>query len=294
MAFLNLQSTSLVSSYGAPSLVAARMAITPALSASASSLLSTASSASPILLLRGGEISELVQSAYEWNINLGAPAALVAGAVVATIYENISSGELDIEAMDGRWTRLGKKFCRVLLLSAFALEVMSIFVTTVTGTMLMSRSMDVMAKIVPINEFTTPLSFLRDNFEFEYLTARITFLQGLLNWLAAIGLSHWIPTKSETASTRVMNKFLGVSLAAVITLMMAFYNSHISFYDNYAHMLLRWFKVTCTRLFWHWPPRMMAVIFVTTFLRAMHLGYLAFGDLRTEEEKETQLRNKKK
>jgi hypothetical protein len=97
-----------------------------------------------LLVLRGGgnavspgvpHISDLAMGAYEWCVNLCAPSALVAGAVIATIYENIGSGALDIRAdSDTRWVMFGKRITRLLLLSAFAFEVLSIFVTTVTGT----------------------------------------------------------------------------------------------------------------------------------------------------------------
>lgn len=123
---------------------------------------------SAALLLRGGEVSELATSAYEWCVNLGNPSALVAGAVIATIYENIGSGALDIDDDDSKTIQFGKRLTRVLLLSAFALEVISIFVTTVTGTMLLSKTEHVLdsynSKIM-VTQATTPLSFLRDNFE---------------------------------------------------------------------------------------------------------------------------------
>lgn len=163
------------------------------------------------LLLRGGEVSEIATAAYEWCTNLGNPSALVAGAVIATIYENIGSGALDIEDEDTKIVKFGKRVTRVLLLTAFALEIMSIFVTTVTGTMLLAKTEDMLDAMVEVTKDTTPLSFLRDNFEFEYLTARITFLQGLLNWLAAIALGHIIP-RGESKETRLMNKFIGSSL----------------------------------------------------------------------------------
>lgn len=140
---------------------------------------------------------------------------LVAGAVIATIYENIGSGALDIHRRkDTKWVMLGKRICRLLLLSAFALEVLSIFVTTVTGTMLLAHTQEALDAMVPthmVNKDTTPLSFLHDNFEFEYLTARITFLQGLLNWLGAIALGHILPS-GESVDSRVMNQFIGLSL----------------------------------------------------------------------------------
>ena len=55
--------------------------------------------------------------------------------MIATIYENIGSGALDIDPKnDNRWVKLGKRLTRILLLSAFAFEVLSIFVTTTTST----------------------------------------------------------------------------------------------------------------------------------------------------------------
>jgi hypothetical protein len=42
-------------------------------------------SLSKALLMRGGEVPDLMESAYDWTVNLGAPAALIAGAVFATI-----------------------------------------------------------------------------------------------------------------------------------------------------------------------------------------------------------------
>ena len=174
-------------------------------------VLSKTSSAATVLSLRGGEVSEIAMAAYEWCVNLGNPSALVAGAVIATIYENISSGTLEIKKDDHPHVKFAKRLTRVLLLSAFALEVMSIFVTTVTGTMLMSKTEDALDAMVEVTKDTTPLSFLRHNFEFEYLTARITFLQGLLNWLMAIALGHLIPG-DESMETRLLNKFVGRAL----------------------------------------------------------------------------------
>ena len=79
---------------------------------------------------------------------------------------------------------------------------MAIFVTTVTGTMLLSRTLDYMDEVVPVTLETTPLAFLRSNFEFEYLTARIAFLQGVLNWMTAIALAHYCSNTREKGAKR--------------------------------------------------------------------------------------------
>ena len=117
---------------------------------------------------------------------------LVAGAVIATIYENVGSGSLDIDRNnDTRLVMFGKRLTRLLLLSAFAFEVLSIFVTTVTGNMLLSHteaSLDAMMPSKMVNKYSTPLSFLHDNFEFEYLSK--CFLVCMQT--KAVGLSTYV------------------------------------------------------------------------------------------------------
>lgn len=58
--------------------------------------------------------------------------------------------------------------------------------------------------------------------------------------------------------------------------MLAFYNNHMNFYANYAHMLMRWFHVIAKRFVFQWPPRPSVVLVVPTFINTMYLGYLAF------------------
>ena len=228
--------------------------------------------------LRGGvsaEVSDIVVSAYDWCINLGAPSALVAGAVIATIYENIGSGALDVRTRDAPVSRFLKRLTRVLLISAFSLEVLAIFVTTVTGTMLLSRTLDYMDEIVPVTLETTPLAFLRSNFGFEYLTARIAFLQGLVNWITAIALAHIIPN-SQTGLTRKMNKFIGTFLLTTVLLMLAFYNNHMTFYDNYWGMLTHWFQVTLKRFVFHNPPRPLMYLITPAMLACLYFAIQTF------------------
>lgn len=79
----------------------------------------------------------LAMEAFEWCSNLGAPSALVAGAVLATLSQ--TREDLSPCRTDPQWVRIAKKLCRALLLSRFAMEIVCIFVTTVTGTMLLSH-----------------------------------------------------------------------------------------------------------------------------------------------------------
>jgi len=238
---------------------------------------STAVTQSAIDRLRGGGSTEdyirFIDGAYEWCCNLGAPSALVAGAVIATLYENMHSGDLEVLQSDSLATQLGKKVTRLLLLSAFAMEAISIFVTTVTGTMLLSRPVEQLR--FASDPVFTPLEFLRSNFEFEYLTARITFLQGLLNWLAAIGLGHLFANPTDSPSTVALNKFIACSLGAVIVVMVSFYNAHITYYKNYFEMLSRWVVVTTGRFLGLNGPRPLLVLLWPLFGFSLHYGFQA-------------------
>ncbi|KAL7555807.1 hypothetical protein ACA910_002272 [Epithemia clementina (nom. ined.)] len=254
--------------------------------------LSLSSSSSVLLSLRGGvqadgEVSALVDDAYSWFMHLGEPSALIAGAVIATIYENIGNGALDILPQDSKFTKFKKRLTTSLLISAFGLEITAIFVTTVTGTMLLSRPLHDMDHLVPVGPHTTPLGFLRDNFEFEYLTARVAYLQGLLNWLAAIALRHIIPRSGESKETIFMNRFISSALFFTIAVMLSFYNNHMSFYHNYVEMLSHWMSVTARRFFFCWPPRMMGIVYIPAILSTIYWGYIGFFGTHRHESQQT-------
>lgn len=209
------------------------------------------------LLVRGGgaDVAQLVDLAYEWAVGLGAPAALVAGAVIATLYESMSSGHLDIEPKDKSWVKMAKKMTRLLLVTAFILQIVCIFCTTILGTHLMSQPPFGNSKA------ETPLQYVKEHFEFEYLTSRIAFLQGLLTWLGAIALEHMIPKSDyETPARRNMEVLISSSLATLIIMMLSFYNGHMNFYANYFEMLCRYAKVTWARYVLIWPPRPLTIL----------------------------------
>ena len=119
--------------------------------------------------------------------------------------------------------------------------------------------------------------FLHHNHHFEYLTARITFLQGLFNWLAATALELAIPIDGEGEAARRMNAFISATLVSMILLMVSFYNVHMSFYQNYAHMLWVYTKVVWGRYIWTWPIRPMAYLYVPSLVYTLVAGYRAFN-----------------
>ena len=118
--------------------------------------------------------------------------------------------------------------------------------------------------------------FLQHNHEFEYLTARITFIQGLLNWLAASAIEIEIPKHSEGEAARRMNAFISSSLVTMILLMLSFYNAHMSYYHNYAHMVWVYMQLCWHRYLWTWPMRPLAYLYIPSLILTTVLAYRAF------------------
>jgi len=209
-------------------------------------------------------------SAWEWCNGLSAPAALVAGAVLVSLSE--TRADFAPRKSDPRWIRHAKQACRFLLLSSFGLEVVAIFVSTVTGTVLLSHG-DVGAKGKVIG-YTSPLALLYHHHEFEYLTISIGFLQGLINWLVAIALDNLIPKPEEGATARRMNSFLASCLATITVFILAFSNHHFSFHGNYGGMLIRYVIVLYQQFFGEFRP--MSLLYGPGVLVSAILGWRAF------------------
>lgn len=214
--------------------------------------------------------SQLLFDTWEWNANLASPAALVAGAVLATLIDGRDA--MSPKVTDRRVVRHLKKACRLLLLSSFGLEVVSIFVTVVMGTLLLSVG-DAPWAIIDTTA-NSPMGLMQKNFEFEYLTARITFLQGLFNWLASVALEILIPRRMEGHSTRRMNRFISSCLMTIIIAMLSFLNRHVVFYDNYTQMLKKWARLSWERFIW--PLKPLTALLVPAMLVTLFCGYRAF------------------
>jgi hypothetical protein len=237
-------------------------------SPSTTSFTGTSTSNALPLSLRGGsadvDTAQLVEQAYGWATNLGAPAALVAGAVIATLYETLSSGSLDVnETTDAKWVQVAKKATRMLLVSAFMMQIICIFCTTVLGTQLISAP--------PLaSKAVTSIQYLQEHYEFEVLTAKISFLQGLLTWLAAIAVEHAIPQDTnEPPNRRNMDMLIASSLTTLIIAMLSFYNGHMNFYNNYLHMLQRYATVVVKKYFGHWPPKALTILAVPSSITSI-------------------------
>ena len=99
--------------------------------------------------------------AWEWTNAIGAPAALVAGAVLVTLSE--SREDTAPRKSDSNKTRILKLSMRFLLLSSFALEVVSIFVATMTGGVLLGHGEQTVAK--KLIGYGSPLQLLHYHHE---------------------------------------------------------------------------------------------------------------------------------
>jgi hypothetical protein len=60
----------------------------------------------------------------------------------------------------------------------------------------------------------------------------------------------------------LQDRFVVVSMGTVIALLLSFYDAHLSFYNNYWHMLSRWAQVGFRRYFLGWPPRPMMFLYL--------------------------------
>lgn len=232
-----------------------------------------------VSLRGGGNVDDFVGGAYDWCINLGAPAALIAGAVIATLYENIRGGQLELRKGDSTYVMATKKVTNLLLLSAFALQILSIFVTTVTGTMLKSRDFSSVTTIAH-----SALGFLREKYEFEYLTSRLSFLQGLLHWLIGVALEHTIPRKGEGQAARKMDQFVAVSMITLVMMLLSFYNTHITAYSNYWEMVVRWVQITTTKYLGKLYPMML--LYIPGIVLSLYTGALALQEGAYSEERD--------
>jgi hypothetical protein len=182
---------------------------------------------------------------------------------------------------DKKWIRAAKQTFRFLILSSFAFEVVSIFVSTVTGSVLLSHGPAKKAV-----RYLSPLALLHHHHEFEYLTIQIAFLQGLFNWLLAVALETLIPKENETRSARRMNKCMASWLVTLIFWITAFYNNHLSFYSDYTSMLRRYVVLFAKRYFLVWPMRPMSFLYIPSFFLSVGLAWRAFQSPPEEDHDE--------
>ena len=166
-------------------------------------------------------------------------------------------------------------------MTSFALEVLSIFVSTVTGTVLLSHGEQVAKKMVG---YVAPLELLHHHHELEYLGIQIGFLQGLFNWLAAVALDQLIPEPNETTSAKRMNKCMAACIVTLMFWIQAFYNHHLTFYADYFGVLKRYLFLFAKTYIWRWPIRPMALLYIPSTIGSIVLAWRAFASPPDEDD----------
>lgn len=218
--------------------------------------------------------------AWEWTNAIGAPAALVAGAVLVTLSETRES-TAPLKGDKPR-VRCLKRSMRFLLASSFALEVVSIFTATMTGSVLLGHSSQQVAK--KMVGYEAGLQLMHHHHEFEYLTIQICFLQGLLNWLASVAVDFLLPKEHETRSARRLNKSLAAWSTTLMVWMLAFYNHHLSFYSDYFHMLVRFGQLFVQRYVLERPIRPLMLVYIPLTIWSAKLTWKAVISPPEEDE----------
>lgn len=225
--------------------------------------------------------------AYEWTVNIGTPATLVAGAALATLLESSLSQGLALEPNDPHWLRTSKKACMLLLLFAFGTEICVVFVSTVLGTVLLTGgSADPGTGGQRWGAFdpvaSSAVGLLHREMEFEYLFISVGFVQGLLNWLVAIGLRFAVQAASDGSSivrreSRQLQIGITLSITALVLFLLSFYNQHLDVKGNYSHVVKRlcylFFQKYLTPNDAWWPPQPVPLLMLP--IAAMAL--VAFG-----------------
>ena len=102
--------------------------------------------------------------------------------------------------------------------------------------------------------------------------------------MAAVAIDLALPKKSETKSAKRMNGALAGWLLSLMVWMMAFYNNHLRFYSDYAHMLYKFGLLFVRRYIITTPFRPLSLLYVPSFLVSSVLTWRAFNTKAEEDE----------
>jgi len=204
--------------------------------------------------IRGGGAVETnaIAEAAGWMIGMRTPATLVAGSALSSFMA--FSGELACDKSDPFVVKALKRWCLVLLFSSFFFEVFVIFAGTVTSTWLLAVGDDDASKVshtAVINPMASSvMGFLHRELEFEYVTIRLFFLQGLLCWLSGVAFKFLLPSfNPETPKAdKELAKFYSRGLVALVLMMVHYFQRHQNFYKSYFHMCARFAVLLAHRL----------------------------------------------
>ena len=167
--------------------------------------------------------------------NLRTPAALIGGAALANAFAMAKLP--DDKRFDSWGWRFASKTYTMLMLFAFGLEFMTVFMATAAGVRVTGGGYNPMAD--------TPVALLVREFELEYVTIRSQFFTGVLSFL----LAQAIRVRKELvlvspALARTAFLFL---LFAVLNVL-SFFGSQLVYYDGYFALMRSYFKLNGARL----------------------------------------------
>ena len=147
--------------------------------------------------------------------------AVLAAAALGGFYTQLSPEQ-------GKYPKLQFAFS-VLVAIALACQLCCIFISTASSVALMSAS----AVSSPMAADVT--SFLIREMEFQYLTVRLSFVTGLLCFIASIGVRSYVAFAPKPS----LAKAVSLLTAAVFANLFAFFETTIAPYSSYFHMLTR-------------------------------------------------------
>jgi hypothetical protein len=104
--------------------------------------------------------------------------------------------------------------------------------------------------------------------------------------LGAVTVELILPKPKETTSAKRLNKALAAWLISFTLWMLAFYNSHVNFYSDYATMLKRFFVLFWQKYIVEVPIRPMALLYGPAFLVSSFLTWRAFLTPPEEDDDE--------
>lgn len=170
-----------------------------------------------------------------------------------------------------------------------------VFMSTVLGTILLSGGRadpseggHRWSSFDPVAD--SAMGLLNREMEFEYLAIGAGFVQGLINWLAAICLRFLVQIQADrreraqrpvdSSKTRLVDiesqQFhLGISLsiAALVLFLLSFYNQHLDFNGNYFHVIKRlsvlFFAKYVTPASSYWPPQPIPLLILPILVAAL-------------------------
>mmetsp|Transcript_86789 Transcript_86789/g.136926 ORF Transcript_86789/g.136926 Transcript_86789/m.136926 type:complete len:354 (-) Transcript_86789:160-1221(-) len=153
--------------------------------------------------------------------NLRVPATLLTGTALGALF-------IDLKDHNGPKFQYLRTLYQLFAACTIALELSCVFMSTTMGVRLLAGGFDPVA--------TSAVTFLRREFEFEYIACRLAFFTGILSFLSLIGLRIWLTFAEKQPYIARAFVFLLGSIAMFFD---AFWRHTVVNYGGYFQMLRR-------------------------------------------------------